>query len=72
MSYNLKCCSFYPNNFDASALTPISTLTPTATMQPMHSLAQLARAKALRLTYSWDLTDLVHHKISLLQLMALR
>ena len=22
MSYNLKCCSFYPNNFDASALTP--------------------------------------------------
>ena len=20
MSYNLKCCSFYPNNFDASAL----------------------------------------------------
>ena len=21
MSYNLKCCSFYPNNFDASALT---------------------------------------------------
>ena len=23
MSYNLKCCSFYPNNFDASALTPV-------------------------------------------------
>ena len=22
MSYNLKCCSFYPNNFDASALYP--------------------------------------------------
>ena len=22
MSYNLKCCSFYPNNFDASALIP--------------------------------------------------
>lgn len=22
MSYNLKCCSFYPNNFDASALPP--------------------------------------------------
>ena len=22
MSYNLKCCSFYPNNFDASALEP--------------------------------------------------
>ena len=22
MSYNLKCCSFYPNNFDASALAP--------------------------------------------------
>ena len=22
MSYNLKCCSFYPNNFDASALRP--------------------------------------------------
>ena len=22
MSYNLKCCSFYPNNFGASALTP--------------------------------------------------
>ena len=21
MSYNWKCCSFYPNNFDASALT---------------------------------------------------
>ena len=20
MSYNWKCCSFYPNNFDASAL----------------------------------------------------
>ena len=20
MSYNLKCCGFYPNNFDASAL----------------------------------------------------
>ena len=23
MSYNWKCCSFYPNNFDASALTPV-------------------------------------------------
>ena len=23
MSYNLKCCSFYPNNFDASALKRI-------------------------------------------------
>ena len=23
MSYNLKCCSFYPNNFDASALTSV-------------------------------------------------
>ena len=23
MSYNLKCCSFYPNNFDASALPSI-------------------------------------------------
>ena len=22
MSYNLEYCSFYPNNFDASALTP--------------------------------------------------
>lgn len=22
MSYNWKCCSFYPNNFDASALAP--------------------------------------------------
>ena len=22
MSYNLKCYSFYPNNFGASALTP--------------------------------------------------
>ena len=22
MSYNWKCCSFYPNNFGASALTP--------------------------------------------------
>ena len=22
MSYNWKCCSFYPNKFDASALTP--------------------------------------------------
>ena len=22
MSYNWKYCSFYPNNFDASALTP--------------------------------------------------
>lgn len=21
MSYNWKCCSFYPNNFDASALS---------------------------------------------------
>lgn len=25
MSYNLKCCSFYPNNFDASAL-PLEAL----------------------------------------------
>ena len=24
MSYNWKCCSFYPNNFDASALTEMS------------------------------------------------
>ena len=23
MSYNLKCCSFYPNNFGASALTSV-------------------------------------------------
>lgn len=23
MSYNLKCYSFYPNNFDASALTSV-------------------------------------------------
>ena len=23
MSYNLKCCNFYPNNFDAAALTPV-------------------------------------------------
>ena len=23
MSYNLKYCSFYPNNFDASALTSV-------------------------------------------------
>ena len=23
MSYNWKCCSFYPNNFDASALYKI-------------------------------------------------
>ena len=23
MSYNLKCCSFYPNNFDASALVSV-------------------------------------------------
>ena len=23
MSYNWKCCSFYPNNFGASALTPV-------------------------------------------------
>lgn len=22
MSYNWKCCIFYPNNFDASALLP--------------------------------------------------
>ena len=26
MSYNLKCCSFYPNNFDASALKNIRKL----------------------------------------------
>lgn len=25
MSYNLKCCSFYPNNFDASALISVGT-----------------------------------------------
>ena len=25
MSYNLKCCSFYPNNFDASALVSVGT-----------------------------------------------
>ena len=25
MSYNLKCCSFYPNNFDASALSLFDT-----------------------------------------------
>ena len=24
MSYNWKCCSFYPNNFDASALAPLT------------------------------------------------
>ena len=24
MSYNWKCCSFYPNNFDASALKTFS------------------------------------------------
>lgn len=24
MSYNWKCCSFYPNNFDASALVSFS------------------------------------------------
>ena len=30
MSYNLKCCSFYPNNFDASALPrPRYMRTPT-------------------------------------------
>ena len=23
MSYNWKCCSFYPNNFDASALISV-------------------------------------------------
>ena len=27
MSYNWKCCSFYPNNFDASALTPTEVRT---------------------------------------------
>ena len=26
MSYNWKCCSFYPNNFDASALKQYVTL----------------------------------------------
>ena len=26
MSYNWKCCSFYPNNFDASALIVIYDL----------------------------------------------
>ena len=26
MSYNLKCCSFYPNNFDASALVLFKSL----------------------------------------------
>ena len=26
MSYNLKCCSFYPNNFDASALSDFYSL----------------------------------------------
>ena len=25
MSYNWKCCSFYPNNFDASALVLFKT-----------------------------------------------
>ena len=24
MSYNWKCCSFYPNNFGASALRPVN------------------------------------------------
>ena len=29
MSYNLKCCGFYPNNFDASALeTGIKVIVP--------------------------------------------
>ena len=29
MSYNLKCCSFYPNNFDASALeTHLKVIVP--------------------------------------------
>ena len=27
MSYNLKCCSFYPNNFGASALIPTEVRT---------------------------------------------
>lgn len=26
MSYNWKCCSFYPNNFDASALISVESL----------------------------------------------
>ena len=29
MSYNWKCCSFYPNNFDASALAPTEVHTHT-------------------------------------------
>ena len=29
MSYNWKCCSFYPNNFDASALRPRYARIPT-------------------------------------------
>ena len=29
MSYNLKCCGFYPNNFDASALRPRYACIPT-------------------------------------------
>ena len=33
MSYNLKYCSFYPNNFDASALRPRYAYTPTETRQ---------------------------------------
>ncbi len=32
MSYNLKCCSFYPNNFDASALTTGFTYDKTKTI----------------------------------------
>ena len=31
MSYNWKCCSFYPNDFGASALRPRYAYTPTET-----------------------------------------
>ena len=35
MSYNWKCCSFYPNNFDASALQPRYAHIPTETRRPV-------------------------------------
>ena len=39
MSYNWKCCSFYPNNFDASALISVAGQTHQIEL-PVNSLSK--------------------------------
>ena len=48
MSYNLKCCSFYPNNFDASALRPRYAYAATEMRRPVstNNLSSTIKKKA--------------------------